>query len=92
MGLYGEYIVLKWCDWTHKQSIEEFTKEFELKKNSEKEVVLLPLKNNKGTITPGKIIAIKAAPGELLGIRLMDSSVSSRFYNENIKELCNFDE
>lgn len=92
MGLYGEYIVLKWCDWTHKQSIDEFAKEFELKKNSEKEVMLLPIKDNKGTMTLGKIITIKAAPDELLGIRVMDSSVSIHFYNENIKELCNFDE
>ena len=83
---------MKGCDWTHKQSIDEFANEFELKKNSEKEVMLLPIKDNKGTMTLGKIITIKAAPDELLGIRLMDSSVSIHFYNENIKELCNFDE
>lgn len=83
-GYKGEYIVLKWCDWNYTMTLDEFTKEFEKKKDKEKDIVLLPVELWGKPNRYGKKILVLHYPPGMLGIRLMDFHVS---YKEYVNEL-----
>lgn len=83
-GYKGDYIVLKWCDWNYTMTLDEFTEEFEKKKNEEKDIVLLPVEFWGKPNRYGKKILVLHYPPGMLGIRLMDFQVP---YKEYINEL-----
>ena len=81
----GEFFALKWCDWTHEQSIDEFSAEFVQEKENSKTVVLLPFKRVNGEYVFGDVLHLELT-AKTLGMRLFDSSVTEQFYQTEIKQ------
>ena len=81
----GEFFALKWCDWTHEQSIDEFSAEFVQEKENSKTVVLLPFKRVDGEYVFGDVLHLELT-AKILGMRLFDLSVTEQFYQTEIKQ------
>ncbi len=81
----GEFFALKWCDWTHEQSADEFSEEFLQEKDNPKTLVLLPFEKVNGEYVFGDVLYLKLTP-QLLGMRIFGMSVTEQFYQTEIKQ------
>lgn len=82
-GYSGLFVVLEWCEWDCSQSIEVFSKEFEKRKNSKKNILLLPVESVDGYDVFKDIIKIKCPKGKL-GLHIQEITVSQSYYQDNI--------
>lgn len=82
-GYSGLFVVLEWCEWDCSQSIEVFSKEFEKRKNSKKNILLLPVESVDGYGVFKDIIKIKCPKGKL-GLHIQEITVSQSYYQDNI--------
>lgn len=82
-GYSGEFIVLEWCEWDCTQSLEAFSEEFEKRRDTKKNIVLLPVENNNGNDVFKDIIRVECPEGKL-GLRIMDEALPGSYYQENI--------
>lgn len=82
-GYSGLFVILKWCDWDCKQSIDSFAAEFEKQIVHEKHILLLPLESIDGQDVFKDIIELTDIKTKL-GLRLMDHSVSYNYFKRNI--------
>ena len=81
----GEFFALKWCDWTHEQSADEFSEELLQEKDNPKTLVLLPFEKVNGEYVFGDVLHLELTP-QLLGMRIFGMSVTEEFYQTEIKQ------
>ena len=82
-GYSGVFMVLEWCEWDCTQSIEAFSGEYEKRRNSKKNIVLLPVENNNGNDVFKDIIRIKCPKGKL-GLHIQETMITNSYYEENV--------
>lgn len=82
-GYSGVFVVLEWCEWDCTQSIEAFSGEFEKRKNSKKNIVLLPIENHEGGDIFKDIIRVKCPNGKL-GLHIQETMITESYYKNNI--------
>lgn len=88
-GLDGSFIVLKWCDWSCSDSIEEYKEELEKQKDNPKELILLPVSSDDdGNDVFGIPFAISAPEG-VIGVTLRDLTVQYGYYLTQIESRLN---
>lgn len=81
----GEFFALKWCDWIHEQSVDEFSDEFLQEKENPKKLVLLPFERVNGEYIFGDVLYLELTP-KSLGMRIFEMSVTEDFYQTEIKQ------
>ena len=82
-GYSGVFVVLEWCEWDCTQSIEAFSEEYEKRKDTKKNIVLLPVEDNNGVDVFKDIIRVECPKGES-GLRIKSSTIPWSYYQENI--------
>ncbi len=82
-GYSGVFVVLEWCEWDCTQSIEAYSGEFEKRRNSKKNIVLLPVENNNGNDVFKDIIRVKCPKGKL-GLHIQEIMITNSYYEENV--------
>lgn len=82
-GYTGLYVILEWCDWNCKQTIDDFAAEFEKQRENEKHIVLLPVESVDGKDVFKNIIELNSITTKL-GLRIMDQSVGYNYYKKNV--------
>lgn len=82
-GYSGRFIVLEWCDWNCTQTTDEYSSEFERKKDKDKSIVLLPVEKETGSDVFKEIIHLKC-PSGLLGLRIESMEVPQSYYQTQI--------
>lgn len=82
-GFRGHFVVLEWCDWNCRHTIDDFSAEFVKQKENEKHLVLLPVEfvNDKAVFKD--VIEINC-PKDKLGIRVVDTPVGYLYYKQNV--------
>lgn len=82
-GYSGLFVVLEWCDWNCTQTTDEYSSEFERKKDKDKSIVLLPVEIETGSDVFKEIIHLKC-PSGLLGLRIESMEVPQSYYQTQI--------
>lgn len=82
-GYTGLYVILEWCDWNCKQTVDDFAAEFEKQRENEKHIVLLPVESVEGKDVFKDIIELNSITTKL-GLRIMDQSVGYNYYKKNV--------
>lgn len=82
-GYTGLYVILEWCDWNCKQTVDDFAAEFEKQRENEKHIVLLPVESVEGKDVFKDIIEFNSITTKL-GLRIMDQSVGYNYYKKNV--------
>ena len=82
-GYSGMFVVLEYCEWDCTQSIEALSEEYEKRKDTKKNIVLLPVEDNNGVDVFKDIIRVECPEGKL-GLRVKDKTLSGSYYQENI--------
>ena len=82
-GYSGVCVVLEWCEWDCTQSIEAYSRELEKRRNSKKNIVLLPIENNNGNDVFKDIIRVKCPKGKL-GLHIQEIMITNSYYEENV--------
>lgn len=82
-GYSGMFVVLECCEWDCTQSLEAFSEESEKRKDTKKNIVLLPVEVNNGVDVFKDIIRVECPDGKL-GLRVKDITLSWSYYQENI--------
>lgn len=82
-GYTGLFIILEWCDWNCKQTIDDFATEFEKQLENEKHIVLLPVESANGEDVFNDIIELNSITTRL-GLRMIDQPIEYKYYKKNI--------
>ena len=82
-GFRGHFVVLEWCDWNCRHTIDDFSAEFVKQKENEKHLVLLPVEFVNDNAVFKDVIEINC-PKDKLGIRVVDTPVGYLYYKQNV--------
>ncbi len=82
-GYTGLFVILEWCDWNCRQSIDEYKQEFEKQKENVKHLVLLPVESVNDKDVFKDVIELNC-PRRQLGIRLMEHQLNYNYFKSQI--------
>ncbi len=82
-GYTGHFVVLEWCDWNCRQSLDEYEQEFKKQKENAKHLVLLPVEFVDDKDVFKDVIELDC-PNSQLGLRLVDRQLNYNYFKNQI--------